>query len=129
MLMGIAGYDEDLGFLQMRLNTLTQALRNAQARGLDAAVIEDLKTRYREISGRLAKLRIEVSNQEMPSQFMQTLANIGANLEQIGSTIAKASGEVLVGVGSTVKMLPLLLVGALVVLGIGLSKGSISVRR
>lgn len=129
MLMGIGGYDEDLAFLQMRLNTLRQALQNAVARGLTTATIEDLKTRYREISGRLATLRTEIANQEMPPQFLQTLAKIGDDVVAVGKQIVKAGGQIVGGVASTVSMLPLLLLGGLVVLGIGLSKGSISVRR
>lgn len=128
MLAGLAGYEEDLAFLQMRLNTLKQALIVATQRG-DPALIEDVKTRYRTILGQLDALRRSVSGREMPSAFMQSLARVGDEVTRVGSQITSTAGKVLGGVGTTFQLLPFILIGGLVVLGIGLSKGTLQYRR
>lgn len=127
MLAGLAGYEEDLAFLQMRLNTLKQALVVATQRG-DPALVEDVKTRYRTILGQLDALRRSVSGREMPSAFMQSLARTSDDILRTGSQITGAVGGVLSGVGMTARLLPFILIGALVVLGIGFSKGSLGVQ-
>lgn len=135
MLAGLAGYDEDLAYLQGQLNTMKLALQRVQQYGEQPGqwTLEDIKTRYRALLGQLDSLRREVSGREMPSQFMLALSNFSDGVTKFGEQVAKtaatvvaSAGSVASGLGTTAKFLPLVLIGALVVLGIGLSKGTLS---
>lgn len=128
MLAGLAGYEEDLAFLQMKLNTLKQALVVATQRG-DQIALEDVKTRYRTVLGQLDALRRSISGREMPAAFLQSLARVSDDIQRVGSQITGAAGKVVGGIGTTFQLLPLILVGVLVVAGIGLSKGTLGYRR
>lgn len=70
---------------------------------------------------------------ESGKDYAAVIAQFGADLLTAPIKIAADVGSAAIGVGSTavatVKWIPLLVIGALVVLGIGFSKGSIRVSR
>lgn len=140
MLAGLAGYEEDLAYLQGQLKTMQLALQQVKQYGEQPGrwTIADIQTRYRALTGQITQLRQEISGREMPSSFMLGLSNFSDAVLKFGSDVAKTAQTVVVaagsaagGIGSTVKFLPFILIGALVVLGIGFNKGSlgVSIRR
>lgn len=138
MLAGLAGYEEDLAYLQGQLSSMKAALQRVQQYGEQPGqwTIADIQTRYRTLLGRINTLRQEISGREMPSSFMLALSNFsdaalkfGGDVAKTAQTIVTAAGSVASGLGTTGKFLPLILIGALVVVGIGLGKGTLSYRR
>lgn len=140
MLMGLEGYDEDLAYIMGQLTSLRAALAQVQKYGEQpgAWTLEAIKTRYNTLLGKLRDLQREIYGREMPSAFMLKLSNVSDGILTFGSDVAKAASTVVSGVtnvasglGTTGKLLPFILIGALVVLGIGFQKGSlgVSIRR
>jgi hypothetical protein len=140
MLMGLEGYDEDLAYIMGQLTTLRAALAQVQRYGEQPGTwtLEAIKTRYNVLLGRLRDLQREIYGKEMPSAFMLKLSNVSDGILKFGSDVGKAASTIVSGVtniasglGTTGKLLPFILIGALVVLGIGFQKGSlgVSIRR
>lgn len=139
MLAGLAGYEESLAYLQGQLNTLKSALVTIQRQGGPLPgqwTLEDIRTRYATVLSQLNQLRQDVSGREMPSAFMLGLSSFSDSAIKFGEAVAKtassvvtAAGSVAGGLGTTAKLLPFILIGAVIVLGIGFSKGSLQIRR
>jgi hypothetical protein len=125
----LAGTPEDqLAFLTSQLDAIAVSAQQAKARG-DTADLQSIIALYRKVSAEAAALRGLADQAEQPSAFMQSLSAFSDQAVAVGKELGVDTGNVLSGIATTGKYLPLIVGGALVVAGIGLFKGSISVRR
>ena len=118
----------ELAAMQMQLNAIKPLLLRAAERG-DQLALQNIQAAYTIIVKRMDALRKSVSTREMPSELLRRWDAVGDDILRTGQQITRAVGGVASGVGATIKILPLLLIGGLVVLGIGLSKGTLGYRR
>lgn len=106
--------EERLDFLSQQLRYIATAAAQAKARG-DQTDLANLLVLYNKARQDAMTLRGEASQAERPSQFMLDLANF--------SDQASAVGVEAFGVLKTyANVLPVLLIGLLIVLGIGFGK-------
>lgn len=131
----LAGYGDATADLQRRIIFLTTQLRimatsarQAKERG-DAAGLQAVVALYRKVSAEAATLRQRANEADQPSAVMLALSDFSDASMAVAKELARDLGKVAGGVASAVGILPLLLVGVLVVVGVGLFKGSIRVRR
>lgn len=107
-------------FLAQQMSAIATAMRQALARG-DTTDLDSLRTLLKKVVADARTLAGEASQAEMPSQFMLDLANLGDQATQLLQ-------ETATGIGGLVSAAPLIVVGLLVVLGIGLYKGTLSAK-
>lgn len=110
----LATPEERLDFLNTQLRIIAVSAAQAKARG-DTADLDRILALYNKARADAMTLRGQASQAEQPSAFMLALANF--------SDEATAVGVEAFGVLKTyANVLPWLIVGALVVLGIGFGK-------
>lgn len=123
--------EQKLDFLNQQIQAISVAATQAQARG-DAADLQSLITLLRQAASDAAQLRGEVNAAEAPSSFMLALDQFSDSAisvaSKLGNAAVNAVTDTLGAASTTAKTIPLLLVGIVVVLGIGLYKGSLSAR-
>lgn len=113
-LNALATPEERLAFLNNQLRVIAVSAAQAKARG-DAADLDRILALYNKARQDAMTLRGQASEAEQPSQFMLALASF--------SDQATAVGVEAFGVLKTyANVLPWLIVGALIVLGIGFGK-------
>lgn len=111
-------------FLSQQLSAIGVAAQQAKARG-DQADLVAIMAQYRNVAGQINILNSQIPS-GMPSDFMLSLSNLSDQLVQVGQEGFNLTAETARGLASSVNILPLLLVGIVAVLGIGLYKGSLS---
>ena len=127
MQLAFGDYATDLGFLTTQLRIIAVSAMQAKARG-DQRGLDALMVLYRKVAQRTRQLRSDLPS-GMPSSFMLTLDQFSDEVTKVGKDVFNIVEDVAEGAASTVKMLPLLIIGALVVVGMGLNKGTLSYRR
>lgn len=101
--------EDKLIVLQGTLNALTASMRLAKAAG-NTAALAGLATQLRAVSNMASALRMEANAKGYPSSFLMTLSDFSDTI--IGA--AKGAGA---AIGSTLKLLPVILVA----LGLGIA--------
>lgn len=123
--------EEKLDFLNQQIQAISVAASQAKARG-DTADLQSLITLLRQASADAAQLRGEANQASAPSDFMVALDHFSDSAisvaKSIGGPAVNAVSDVLGAAGATAKVIPLVLIGLVVVLGIGFYKGSISAK-
>lgn len=118
-LNALATPEERLDFLNNQLRVIAVSAAQAKARG-DTADLDRILVLYNKARADAITLRGQASQAEQPSQFMLALASF--------SDTATAVGVEAFGVLKTyANVLPWLIVGALVVLGVGFRNKSLKV--
>jgi hypothetical protein len=106
------------------LNKIAQLMAYYQSHG-DAETVKLWRDEYTRLSAAMAQVRQAVSAGESPSYIMILLDNIGDRIMKLAETVvatagtvakkvAESAGDIATGLGTTAKLLPLLLPVALV---------------
>lgn len=111
--------EERLDFLSQQLRYIATAAAQAKARG-DAADLANLLALYNKARADAVTLRGEASQAEQPSAFMLALADFSDTATKVG---VQAFGVL----NTYANVLPWLLIGILIVLGIGFGKKQLKV--
>lgn len=139
MNLPLAGFG-DVATVQMELDAwlrtlsgLRAALRSARAAG-NVAMESQVRSGVVNVLQRVVVLHQQMKESEMPSSVMRSLASLGDGAMGVARQVGGVSKDLLDAVDSIVKglggvgrMLPLLVVGALVVIGLGFHRGSLKV--
>jgi hypothetical protein len=112
--------EDKFTFLSQQAAAIAQAMVQAKARG-DTVDLANLRNLLLKVRGDSITLTGEAQRAEMPSQFMQTLSGFSDYLSSLLGGALDATQKAL-------DILPLLLVGIVAVIGIGLYKGSLSAK-
>jgi hypothetical protein len=120
-LEGLETVEERLDFLNQQLRYIATSATQAKARG-DDATLARLLSLYNRARADAITLRAQANAADEPSSFLLALDRFSDSAVRVGSD---AFGLV----KSTLGWIPLVLVAALVVVGIGFNKGTLSVRR
>lgn len=99
------------------------------------AMLAQVRSAISYVLRQVVALHAALVGQEVPSGVMMAFSTfsdaaltIAKDVGGVPLDLLKATGDIAKGVGATAKMLPLILVGLLAVLGIGLYKGSLGVQ-
>lgn len=122
---------QQLDQLTAALSDLAKSLRYAKQYQPEA--IPGLQTQYRSIMQQAAVLRGQVSGSEQPSAFMLALSNFSdqatAVAKQLGGDAVNVVHDTLKATSTTLRLLPWVVGGAILLLGVvllvGVKKGSI----
>jgi hypothetical protein len=125
--LAFGGYATDLDFLTSQLRIIAVSAMQAKARG-DQRGLDALMILYRKVAARTRQLRGDLPS-DAPPAFMQALDRFSDEVTKVGKDVFNIVEDLGQGVTGTVKMLPLLIIGALVVVGMGLNKGTLSYHR
>lgn len=106
-----------LDFLRRQLHAIALSIQDAKARS-DQAAIDTLTTLYKKVQADLVALQREALAADSPSAFMQALDSFGDEVIKTGAQLRDAGANIVGGIGSTLKYLPLILLAALVVVGL-----------
>lgn len=117
--------EQKLDYLNQQLQAVATAATQAKARG-DDADLANIVTLYRQLHDAAAQLRGEVNDAQSPSDFMVALDRFSDSAIAVAKQIGGTALDITQAAGTTAKIVPLLLVGLVVVLGIGFYKGSLS---
>lgn len=102
------------------------ALTLAQARASQNATMEQqVRSATIVVLRQIADLQDTIRGQQMPSDFMLALADVGDQAVQLAKDVGGIGKKLTDKVGSALDWIPVLLAGVVIVLGIGLYKGSL----
>lgn len=118
----------DLDRLQAQLGDLATSIRLAQKAGQTAA-LEMFRSQYREIARKLAVLRAAASEAEAPSEFMQRLDAFSDDVIAEARAAGADVRDIVHATTGLVKWMPVVLLVALVVVGVGFWRRSLKVSR
>ena len=122
----LGDYATDLSFLTSQLGTIAVAAQQAKARS-DQADLDSLMRLYRQVATRTRNLRASLPS-DAPSSFMVALDSFSDQAIGVGKSAFGIVEDFGQGAASITKAIPLVAIGLLVVLGIGLTKGTLSAR-
>lgn len=134
----MASPEQKLSYLTQQIYAISVAARQAKARG-DTADLQALIGLLRKCSLDANSLRLEVSRAQSPAGFMVALSTFSDGAlkvaGQIGQSAVDAISGILSGIGSgakgagkSIEVLPLVLIGLVAVIGVGLYKGSLQAK-
>jgi len=109
--------DARINFLQRQLHAVTLSIQDAKARG-DTDAIGRLATLYQKIRADVLALQAEAKANDDPSAFLKALDALGDEVAKTGQQLRDAGANIVSGIGSTLKYLPIILLVALVVVGL-----------
>jgi len=89
--------------------------------------LEQFRAQYRVLAAQLAALRIQASKADMPARFLLALDNFSDKVVETGRQLGADVSDTLSTAGTLVKLLPWLIVGALVIIGVAVYRGSLKV--
>lgn len=124
----LAAAQSQLAAWQRVLHGLVLTLQRARA-ARNAAMEAQVRSGITAVLGYIRALREQIEGREMPSSFMRALDAFSDQALTVARDVGGVALDVGKGAASTVKILPLALLGIIAVLGIGLFKGTLSVRR
>ena len=122
--------EAQLALLQARIGDLTRSMiaaKNAHTSAGDAA-LEQFRAQYKVLSAQLAALRVQANQADALPSFMQRLDAFSDAVIDQGKKLGAAVDNTLTGASLLVKWLPWIVVGALVVIGVAVYKGSLKVK-
>lgn len=109
--------DARINFLQRQLHAIVEATRQAQARG-DTAGLEALGALYKKVNADIEALKADAKAADSPSAFMLALDGLSDEAIKTATVLRDAGVTVVTGAASLVKYLPIILFGALVIVGL-----------
>lgn len=109
--------DARIAFLQRQLHAISLSIQDAKARG-DTQALQALGALWRKVNADIEQLKRDAYDQEAPGAFMQALSGISDEALKVAGQLKDAGITVVTGAASLVKWLPLILLGALVVVGL-----------
>ncbi len=109
--------DGRLEFLRRQLHAITLATQDAKARN-DQTTIDTLTTLYKKVQSDLVALQADALKAESPSAFMLSLSSFSDEMIKTGVQLRDAGANIVGGLGSTLKYLPVILLAALVIVGL-----------
>lgn len=123
--------EERLDLLTEQLHYIAIAASQAKARG-DDVDLANLIALLRKVSLEANALRLQANRAGQPSAFLMQLDKFSdavlGTAREIGSAAVDAVSGTLTGIGAVSRLLPIVLVGALVILGMGVKRGTIRAR-
>ena len=111
-----------LNFLNRQLSAIAASIGTVRAYPESAEKqfsLEQLRQAYKRLSQRAAALRVEASQREAPSSFMLALDRFSDSALVVGKDVMGVAGAAAKGLTGILKGLPLYLLLALVVAGLG----------
>lgn len=116
-----------LDTLQAALDDLAKSMRLAVQ--FQPAALPGLRAQFRSIMAQAAALRQQISGSEVPSDFMQALSRFSDQAVAVGKELGGDALDATKGLATTVRFLPWVVGGAVLLLGIalvvGFGKGSL----
>lgn len=122
-----AALGAELAQLQAQLQDLARSMVLANQTG-QAQALEQFRAQYRNIAAQLAALRIKASQADMPSAFIIALDKVSDDAIAAGKRLGADVSDTLHTGVTLVKLLPWLIVGALVIIGVAVYKGALKVK-
>lgn len=119
--------DAQLAQLQAQLKDLARSMTLAKQTG-QAQALEQFRAQYRVIASQLAALRVQASKADMPFAFMVALDKASDDAIAAGKQLGADVSDTLHTGVTLVKLLPWLIVGALVIIGVAVYKGALKVK-
>lgn len=110
--------------LQAQMGDLVRSMTLAQQAGNQAA-LDQFKPQFLELSHQLAALRVQANQADTPSSTMLALDSFSSAVIEAGKRLGADVDRTLTGASLLVKWLPVIVILAVVVIGIGLYKGSL----
>lgn len=120
--------------LEQRLAVLTAALDDLAksmqlAKQYQPAALPGLQIQFRQIMAQAAALRAQENQADQPSAFMQQLAAFSDKATAVASQLGGDALDLTKGITTTIKWLPIIIGGTVLLLGIalivGFKKGSL----
>jgi len=109
------------------MNDLAKSMALAKAAG-NTAALDQFRAQYRDLAAQAGALRAQANQSDQPSAFLVKLDQLSdsaiATARKFGDDVSGAVG----GASTLVRLLPWIVVAALVVLGIGLYRGSLKLK-
>lgn len=123
----MSSLDSQLAQLQAQIGDLTRSMIAAKNAG-NTAALEQFRAQYKVLSAQLAALRVQATQADAPSDFMKKLDAFSDSVINTGRNLGAAVDDTLKGAGTLARLLPWLLLLAVVVVGVGLYRGSLKLK-
>lgn len=117
----------ELAQLQAQLQDLARSMTLAKQTG-QAQALDQFRAQYRTIAAQLAALRVKASQADMPAPFIVALDHLSDEAIAAGKRLGADVSDTLHTGVTLVKLLPWLIVGALVIIGVAVYKGALKVK-
>lgn len=120
--------DSQLAQLQGQISDLARSMQLAVQYN-NRAALDQFRPQFRELATRLAALRAQANKAGQPSRLMIALDHASDVMITTGKAVGEDVSNIVKGGTLLVRFLPWLLLLAVIVVGVGLYKGSIKVTR
>jgi TolA-binding protein len=122
-----SSYQTQLDQLQAQLDDLATSMRLAYKVG-NTQALNLFRAQFKQLSVQAAALRQQLNAADQPPALLQQLDAFSDKAITLANEVGADASDLAKGVTTTVKWLPVLVVLALVVLGVGLYRQSLKVR-
>ena len=118
--------------LQLQIDQLQQALHDLAvsldyARRFQPAAVAGLEAQFATVKAQVDALVAKAQASETPNQATMAVGSIFDTVGSVIQTTVKAVNDTVSGIGGSLKILPVLLIGAVVVLGFLAYKGKLKI--